>query len=55
MNNNSAKIQRSPELDNEHVQTEDDTLLPSNISANDNLEQDYPSDPNETDQVSEDL
>lgn len=63
INNNSAKNRRTPEVndddDVETAQTADvETLLPAELLQNhkpkDNqLELDYPSDPNETDQVSE--
>lgn len=63
INNNSAKARRTPEVngddddDVETVQTADaETLIPANHlvtnNTHENLEQDYPSDPNETDQVS---
>lgn len=62
INNNSAKSERTPEVndddDVETVQTaEAESLLPEEHLQNNTddkpvLEQDYPSDPNETDQVS---
>lgn len=66
MNNNSAKAGSPPEgNDDDDVETmktaDAETLLPEekivkgkmeNNNQNQHLEQDYPSDPNETDQVS---
>lgn len=67
MNNNSAKARKTTEVndegdDVETMKTADaETLLPEekiikgkleNNNHNQHLEQDYPSDPNETDQVS---
>lgn len=59
INNNTAKVRRTPPVndndDVETVQTADaDTLVPAEILENQpvasqQLEQDYPSDPNETD------
>lgn len=56
MNNNSAKATKTPEPnDDDDVETaplnDTESLIPQNIENN-NLAQEYPSDPNETEQVS---
>lgn len=60
MNNNSAKVRKTPEMnDDEDIETahtaDADTLLSQKLTqnlANNNHDQEYPSDPNELEQVS---